>query len=335
MDTGLRFTLLGPVQGWCGETELDLGTPQQRAVLALLLLREGEVVSIDEIVDALWEERTPASARAIVRTYLSRLRRALASGEVIRASGGGYAVPPGSVEVDWARFSGLVREAQAVRADGRPAEAAGLLREALRLWRGTPLGGARGDYVDQERTRLAQHRVAALEERLALDLELGRHAEVSEELAAAVAAEPTRERLRELRMTALYRSGRQAEALAAYDEVRRLLATELGIDPGAGLRELHQRILRADPGLAAPPRHPDADLATQHLAPDLATRYAASGARHSVPAEWPPAQLPAAPPGFVGRRAESAAVQEALRPAGGAPVVAITGLGGMGKTALA
>ncbi|MEU4224895.1 BTAD domain-containing putative transcriptional regulator [Nonomuraea sp. NPDC026600] len=317
MSTGLRFALLGPVRGWRGETELDLGAPQQRAVLALLLLREGETVSLDELVDTLWGDRAPGSARAIARTYLSRLRGVLHSGadedRVIRSSGGGYAISLGAVGVDWVSFCGLVREAQAMRAGGNPAEAADLLRNALRLWRGTPLGGARGDYIDQERTRLAQHRVAALEERLALELELGQHAEVNEELAAAVAAEPMRERLRELQMIALYRSGRQAEALSAYDGVRRLLATELGIDPGGGLRELHQRILRADPGLAATTRCPVATLPTGR----------------------PPAQLPAAPLGFVGREAELAAIENTLRPTGGTPVVAITGLGGMGKSALA
>ncbi|MGW0196103.1 BTAD domain-containing putative transcriptional regulator [Nonomuraea sp. NPDC003201] len=317
MRTGLRFALLGPVRGWRGDAELDLGAPQQRALLAFLLLREGEAASIDEIVDALWGERPPESARAVVRTYVCRLRRVVSSGEdddrVIRSSGCGYVISTGAASVDWHTFLGQVREAQAVRARGNAAEAAGLLRGALRLWQGPPLGGARGDYVDQERTRLVQRRVAALEERLSLDLELGRHAEASEELAEAVAAEPMRERLRELQMVALYRSGRQAEALGAYDEVRRLLAAELGIDPGTGLRELHQRILRADPGLDPP----------------------VPGPGPAVAPERPPAQLPAAPPGFVGREAELAAVHDTLGPGGWTPVVAITGLGGVGKTALA
>ncbi|MET7327138.1 BTAD domain-containing putative transcriptional regulator [Nonomuraea sp. NPDC005650] len=315
MNTGLRFALLGPVRGWRGATELDLGSPQQRALLAFLLLREGEAASIDEIIDALWGERPPESARAVVRTYVCRLRRIVSSGadddQVIRSSGCGYVISAGAVSVDWHSFREHVGEAQAARARGNVAEAAGLLRSALHLWQGMPLGGARGDYVDRERTRLVQRRVAALEERLSFDLELGRHAEASEELAAAVAAEPMRERLRELQLIALYRSGRQAEALSAYDEVRRLLAVELGIDPGAGLRELHQRILRADPGLAPPRPAP------------------------AVAAERPPAQLPAVPPGFVGRQAELAAVHDTLGSDGWTPVVAITGIGGVGKTALA
>ncbi|MFD1544568.1 AfsR/SARP family transcriptional regulator [Nonomuraea guangzhouensis] len=317
MGTELRFALLGAVRAWRGDTELDLGSPQQRAVLAFLLLREGDMASAEEIVDALWGERAPGSALAVVRTYICRLRRVMSPTEVddqvIRSLGGGYAIAAGTVFVDWDAFRRQVREAQAMRVRGRLAEAVDLLRDALRLWQGTPLGGARGDYIEQERTRLVNHRVAALEEQLALALDLGLHAEVSEELAAAVAAAPMRERLRELRMIALYRSGRQAEALSAYDEVRQLLATELGIDPGAGLRDVYVRILRADPELAAPAPQP---------APALAT-------------ERPPAQVPALPPGFVGRDVELAGIQDALRPAGWTPVVAITGLGGVGKTALA
>ncbi|WP_433514773.1 BTAD domain-containing putative transcriptional regulator [Nonomuraea sp. CA-143628] len=333
MGTGLRFALLGPVRGWSGETELDLGAPQQRAVLAFLLLREGEVASIDEVVDALWGERAPGSARPIVRTYICRLRRAMSSAEdderVIRSLSGGYAMSTGTVSVDWDSFRAQVREAQAMSAQGSTAEAADLLRNALRLWKGTPLGGTGGNYIDQERMRLVQRRVAVLEEQLALDLELDRHAEASEELAAAVAADPMRERLRELQMIALYRSGRQAEALSAYDDVRRLLSTELGIDPGAGLRDLYVRILRADPALAAPAQRP-AQAQAQAQRPAQASRPAPA-----LPAERPPAQLPAAPPGFVGRDAELAGIHDALSPDGWTPVVAITGLGGVGKSALA
>ncbi|MEU4233539.1 BTAD domain-containing putative transcriptional regulator [Nonomuraea sp. NPDC026600] len=317
MGTELRVSLLGPVRAWRGDAELDLGSPQQRAVLAFLLLREGDVASAEEIVDALWEERAPGSALSVVRTYICRLRRVMSPAEVddqvIRSLGGGYAIAAGTGSVDWDAFRRQVREAQAMRGQGNSAEAADLLRDTLRLWQGTPLGGAHGYYIEQERARLIKHRVAAQEEKLALDLDLGLHAEVSEELAAAVAAAPMHERLRELQMIALYRSGRQAEALSAFDEVRQLLATELGIDPGAGLRDVYVRILRADPGLAAPAPQP---------APARAT-------------ERPPAQVPALPPGFVGRDAELADIQDALSPAGWTPVVAITGLGGVGKTALA
>ncbi|SDI63696.1 AfsR/SARP family transcriptional regulator [Nonomuraea jiangxiensis] len=317
MSTGLRFSLLGPVRAWRGETELDLGAPQQRAVLSFLLLRDGEAASVEEIVDALWAERAPGSALSIVRTYICRLRRSVSSAEdddrVIRSSGGGYAITAEPKHVDWTAFREMVREAQALRLRGNLAEAADLLRNSLSLWKGAPLGGARGDYVDQERARLVQRRVATLEEQVALDLELGRHAEVIDDLTAFIAAEPMRERLRELQMTALYRSGRQAEALAVYDEVRRLLAAELGIDPCAELQDLYVRILRADPDLAGPAPRPAP-------APTV---------------ERPPAQVPAVPPGFVGRGAELADIQNTLRPSGWTPVVAIIGLGGVGKTALA
>jgi DNA-binding SARP family transcriptional activator len=317
MTTGLRFVLLGSVEAWRGESQLDLGTPQQRAVLVFLLLREGRAASTEEIADALWGERAPRSARSVVRTYISRLRIVLSASEegeeVIGSSGSGYAVALEAAYVDVNSFHHLVRRARAARAQGNLAEAVDLFYNALRLWRGTPLSATRGDYIDQERMRLLQHKIAVLEERLELELELGRHVEAGEELADAIAVEPMRERLHELQMISLYRSGRQAEALAVYGRIRQLLAAELGIDPSAGLRDLYQRILRGDPGTAAPARRSAAVVSTWRA----------------------PAQLPAAPPGFVGREEEVKAVQEALISTAWAPVVAITGLGGMGKTALA
>jgi DNA-binding SARP family transcriptional activator len=313
----LRFVLLGSVEAWRGESQLDLGTPQQRAVLVFLLLREGRAASTEEIADALWGEQAPRSARSVVRTYISRLRIVLSASEkgeeVIGSSGSGYAIGLDTAYVDVNSFHDLARRARAARAQGNLAEAVDLFSNALRLWSGTPLSATRGDYIDQERMRLLQHKIAVLEERLELELELGWHVEAGEELADAIAVEPMRERLHELQMISLYRSGRQAEALAVYDKIRRLLAAELGIDPSAGLRDLYQRILRGDPATAAPVRRSTAIVSVWRA----------------------PAQLPAAPPGFVGREEEVKAVQEALICTAWAPVVAITGLGGMGKTALA
>ena len=305
MTTGLRFALLGPIKAWRGDEEIPLGSPQQRATLSFLLLHEGKPVSVEEIIDAVWGESPPRDARGTVRTYVYRLRRTLG---VITSVGGGYSMPVPAGSVDWDCFRLRVAAAREARGHGVLAEASELLRAADDLWCGSPLAGIRGDYVEQQRTRLAQARVAALEERLAIDLELGRHTAVTEELATAVVAEPMRERLRELLMTALFRSGRQAEALSVYDEGRRLLNEELGIDPGVGLRALHQRILRADLALAVP-----APTASDH----------------------PPTQLPADLADFVGRTGELTEIRTLLESDDRAPVVAISGFVGMGKTALA
>ena len=309
MTTGLRFALLGPIRAWRGAEELALGSPQQRVTLALLLLREGKPVSVEEIIDAVWGDEPPREARGTVRTYVYRLRRLLSPAEdgVITSVGGGYTMSVEGGAVDWARFRTRVAAARQARARNALAAASDLLRSAHDLWQGTALGGLRGDFVEVQRTRLAQARLAALEERLEIDLALGRHVAASAELAEAVAADPMRERLRALLMTALFHSGRQAEALAVYDEGRRLLVDELGIEPGADLRELHGRILRAE--------------LTPVATPPATVR--------------PPAQLPADPADFVGRAQELTRIRGALDFADRAPVVAVSGFVGMGKTALA
>ncbi|MBB5139218.1 DNA-binding SARP family transcriptional activator/RecA/RadA recombinase [Thermocatellispora tengchongensis] len=308
------------MRAWRDGLELDTGSPQQRATLALLLLREGRPVSLDEIIDALWGEATPKGAQATARTYIYRIRRALAhpkaGGEVVVSSGGGYALPAENVTVDlWSsrRHVALAREA---RERGDTGHLAKLLGEALACWTGRPLAGAHGWYVDQQRAELDRFKLTILEERLAADLDLGRHSEVIGELTDAVSADPLRESLRELLMLALYRSGRQAEALAAFDDVRRKLGDELGIDPGPGLRTLHERILRADPELLGPPQ---------------------AAARPQSPADavLTPASIPAASAHFVGRTAELGSIIDRLGGTGRAAIVGVTGLSGMGKTAIA
>jgi DNA-binding SARP family transcriptional activator len=253
----LRFAVLGPVRAWRGDTELDLGSPQQRAVLAVLLLAEGRQVSLSALVDALWADDPPAASVGTVRTYMSRLRQCLrahsgARGDIIESAGDGYCLPLRSVALDLAVFLERTKEAQAAAETGEAQRAAELLRDALGLWQGVPLAGIPGEYAETQRVRLAALQMDALEERLALDIKLGCHVTAAAELQGLLASYPMRERLSELLMLALYRSGRQADALAVFGHTRRLLSEELGIDPGAALQDMHQRILQADESLIGP-----------------------------------------------------------------------------------
>jgi DNA-binding SARP family transcriptional activator len=317
---GLWFTLLGPVRGWLDDAELELASPGQRAVLAFLLLREGRPAAAAEIIEALWDDDPPRSAHGVLRTYVYRLRRlfsgVLDGDPLIQSVGGSYVLPTTVGSVDALVFEQRLAEGRRARGQGDPASAAAVLREGLDLWQGTPLSGVRGAYADRQRLRLEQLNEEAQEERFAADVERGAHREVIPGLTQAAARSPLRERLRELLMLALYRAGRQAEALEVYNDAYRVLDEELGIAPGAALRELHGRILRADPALEAPE---GADSPERPAAP--------------LP---PPAQLPPDIPDFTGRAPEIAELTGILSaPGSRAPVVGLTGLGGMGKSALA
>ena len=311
----LSFGVLGPVRARRGTEQLSTGSPQQRALLAALLLREGRTATAGELIDAVWGEEPPSQALAALRTYASRLRKVLDPGVLVSESGG-YAVR-GLVEgaLDLAVAQDLAAEAEKARGAGDLCHAREVLDRALHLWDGETLAGVPGPYAEAQRVRLEEWRLQLLESRLDMDLEQGCHAEAVAELTALTAAHPLRERLRELLMLALYRSGRQAEALAVYADTRRLLADELGVDPRAGLRELQQRILQADPGLAEP------------------------SAAQAEPAPTPvrPAQLPATVPDFTGRSAFVKELGEVLSTAEGRvmAVSAVAGIGGVGKTTLA
>ncbi|GAA3822162.1 transcriptional regulator AfsR [Streptomyces chiangmaiensis] len=311
----LRFGVLGPVRAWRGEELLATGSPQQRALLAALLLREGRTATASELIDALWGDEPPPRALAAVRTYASRLRKILSPGVLVSESGG-YALRLREARsLDLATAQELAAEAEKAKHAGDLRHARHVLNEALALWDGESLASVPGAYADAQRTRLEEWRLQLLESRLDMDLEQGCHAEAVSELTALTAAHPLRERLRELLMVALYRSGRQAEALAVYADTRRLLAEELGVDPRAGLKELQQRILQADPGLAEP----------------------SAPAQEPSPAPVRPAQLPATVPDFTGRASFVAELGEVLASAEGRvmAVSALAGIGGVGKTTLA
>jgi DNA-binding SARP family transcriptional activator len=326
----LRFAVLGPIRVWRGDTELDPGPRQQQAVLAVLLLAEGRQVPLAALIDALWEE-PPRAATGMVRTYVSRLRQCLATGagevrDVIKSAGDGYVLPLGPAALDLHAFLRLTKDAQTARS-GSTADAAlagKLLREALDLWQGLPLAGVPGPYAVSQRVRLAELQMAAIEERLAIDIELGRHTAVVAELQALLASHPLRERFSELLMLALYRAGRQADALAVFDDARRLLSEELGIYPGPAIRDLHQRILQRDEGLIG-------ITEPQGLA-------AAPDASPLVPLVRP-GQLPADLSAFTGRAEGLAQLDSLLANASHAfpalMIAAIDGMAGIGKTALA
>ncbi|MEA2353448.1 MAG: eukaryotic-like serine/threonine-protein kinase [Thermoleophilaceae bacterium] len=255
----MDFRILGPLEVATPDGVAPIGGAKQRALLAILLLNANEVVSSDRLIDALWGERPPDTAAKALQVHVSQLRKALVP-ELIRTRPPGYALELGSHELDVNRFRELHDEARSA-AGSEPEHARALLGEALDLWRGPPLADfAYEPFAQADIGRLEELRAAALEDRIAADLALGRHARVVGELESLIAAHPHRERLRVLLMLALYRSGRQAEALDAYQDARAALTAELGIEPSRELRELQERVLNQDPELdhSPPPAAPDA-----------------------------------------------------------------------------
>ncbi|GAA3892899.1 BTAD domain-containing putative transcriptional regulator [Saccharothrix violaceirubra] len=296
-----ELRVLGAVEAWTGSGRVDLGHPRQRCVLAALVVDANQVVGADRLLDRVWGERIPQRWRETLHSYLSRLRRALdgfAHTSIARRSGGWeLVVPPDTVDLH--RFRRLVARG---RDAADPATGVAAVEEAMALWRGEPFTGLDTDWIDSMRASLLQERWAAELERTDLALRVGRHAEILPGLAVRVREHPLDERLAAQYLVALYRNGRQADALAHYGAMRERLADELGADPGPDLRAVHRRILTADVTLTV-------------------------GALSRRPV---PRQLPPPPPHFVGRADESGVLTGTE-----AGLFALVGAGGIGKTSLA
>jgi DNA-binding SARP family transcriptional activator len=280
----LRFRVLGPVEATADGRALDLGRPKQRAVLAALLLRAGEVVPVDRLVDDLWDGRPPPAAVGSLHAYVANLRRILEPGRPARARatvlltrGSGYVLQ--AEQLDATVFARLAGRALAA---GRPTDAVTSAAAALAQWRGPAFADLAGlAFARPEVARLDELRLSVREVAARAELARGRHAEVVPDLVRLVADAPLREAPRELLMLALYRCGRQADALALAADTRRLLAGELGVDPGPRLRRLHAAILRQDRGLAWRPVRASRRLGTEQICVRRRTRRA--GVRPASP----------------------------------------------------
>jgi predicted ATPase/DNA-binding SARP family transcriptional activator len=306
MSVSVEFRILGPLEVVADGEPLELGGRKQRALLALLLLHANEIVPAEVLIEELWAGAPPPTATNTLQVYVSQLRKVLAAGNgLLSTHGAGYrlALEPG--QLDLHRFEELAASARRAVAAGDAIRAADLFEEALALWRGAPFADLTyEEFAAGEVRRLEELRLAAIEDGIDAELERGAHARVVPELEALVAQHPLRERLSAQLVLALYRSGRQAEALAEYQRIRHTLEDELGLDPGEELRRLELAVLNQDPALSAPGEAP------------------------------PTAALPTPPTALVGREAElAAAVALARRPE--VRLVTFTGPGGIGKTRLA
>ncbi|PTA46510.1 AfsR/SARP family transcriptional regulator [Micromonospora sp. RP3T] len=325
----MRWSLLGPVQVTAGGRVLPIDRPQQRAVLALLLLNAGRLVPLGQLVSALWGDDPPASARTQVQVCVSRIRAALrdaGAADLLATQGGGYRLTVRGTELDLAEFTAAVERARAEETAGRRAEAARLLRDGLALWRGPALAGAAGVFVDDAVAGLDEQRLLAYERLAAVELGLGRFAATARVLRPLVVEHPLREPLVAGYLLALAGCGQRAAALRVFAETRRQLVDELGVEPGPELSGAHLRVLRGEtPAGPAPEPVP------------------------APPAGPPPAQLPGDPAWFTGRTAALRRLDALLpaEPSGATPdggerapgravvISAIAGTAGVGKTTLA
>jgi YVTN family beta-propeller protein len=254
MGAGVEFRVLGPLEAIAGGVPIALGGAQQRALLAVLLLHRREAISTDRLIEELWGERPPPTATKTVQVYVSQLRKVLGDG-LLETHGRAYLLAADPERVDLDCFEALAANGRRALDQGDDDTAVRLLREALELWRGPPLADfAYESFAQSEIARLDEVRLAALEDRIDAELGLGRHNQLVAELEALVREHPLRERLRGQLMLALYRAGRQADALARYTQARSALIDELGLEPGRALGELERKILARDPLLDAPTR---------------------------------------------------------------------------------
>jgi DNA-binding SARP family transcriptional activator/tetratricopeptide (TPR) repeat protein len=306
----LEFLVLGPLEVRAGGRAVSVGGPRQRAVLAALLLHDGERVPTEELIRVLWAN-PPATARRQVHNAVSQLRRVLAAGGgggLLAGESDGYRIRAGADRLDLRRFELLVADGKRLAASGDTAGAARQLRAAVRLWRGPLLDGLRGDVFTRSAERLEQVRLVALEQCYEFELLGGAGDVLVAELSELVGRHPLRERLAAALMHALYRAGRQADALAVYHRVAATLAGELGVDPGPELRERYESILRQAPALEP-------------------GTVVAPVAR--------PAQLPAAVAHFTGRDEQLRRLDARLEPGRSVVITALNGTAGVGKTTLA
>lgn len=326
----MEFRLLGPVEVANDTGSLALGGAKVRTLLAALLLAPGRVVATDRLVDIIWDDEPPPTARALIQTYVSALRRAIGDidTEIICTRTPGYLARVGDDRLDWRRFESFVAQGRSAMADGRHSEASNAFRAADTLWRGPALGGVRSRILATEAARLDEQRIAVVEARIGADLELGRTDELIGELTVLVGQHPTRSSLRGQLMLALYRVGRTSDALAVFRHGREALIDELGIEPGVELTQLHEAILRSDPGLLGPraeagPQRPARPEPVPPLEDDE-PRFPA------------PRQLPPDAADFTGRDGLIHELVGVLTGERSGPVVAaLLGPGGVGKSALA
>jgi predicted ATPase/DNA-binding SARP family transcriptional activator len=342
----VEFRILGSVEAEDNGLTLDLGGQRERTLLARLLLSANQVVSADRLAEDLWSGDPPPHSAATLRVYISRLRRVLGRhADVLLTQAPGYRLNVADDQLDAARFERLVQAAEAEMAAGRAAAAAATLREALDLWRGPALSDVTDmTFAQADASRLEEARLTALENRVDADLACGRHASLVAELDGLAASQPLRERLTGQRILALYRCGRQAEALSAYAGLKDRLTEELGIDPSPDLRRLQEGILRQDPSLDWHPAEAEdgGDAARAAARAGDAGALPAAGSAADGGAENGPAARTAdaapAPPlptettSFVGREAELGTIDELLRLS---RLVTLTGPGGCGKSRLA
>ena len=336
----LEFGILGPLEVRADGHAVALGGARPRAVFAVLALNANRPVSAERLALALWGEDAPPSAVKTVQVYVARLRKALDDPEVLVTTPAGYRLRVRPGELDAERFESLVADGREALAAGRGDDAAAALRAALELWRGPPLAEvASAPFAPAEIARLEEQRLAALEVRVEADLAVGRHRELVAELGQLRTEHPWRERLHAQLMLALYRSGRQADALEAYRHAREVLVEQLGIEPGAELHDLHEAILAHDPGIDLhPPRAAQRRSGAKILrSGSQIGEPIPQGQPRALPPSLP-AQLqprPAMP--FVGRAAELGQLAALLdrAPTDGRQIALVGGEPGSGKTRLA
>ncbi|MFB9834462.1 AfsR/SARP family transcriptional regulator, partial [Actinoallomurus acaciae] len=246
----LRFTVLGPVRAWLGDVPLDLGPVRQQALLVALMLRPDATVSRQELLDGIWGAEPPGTGGKVIPVYVHRLRERLraagAEDTVISRDRGGYRFVSEGARVDTARLEEIAVEAASARDSGDLRAAVNTWSRALKLFHGEPLSGLPGPFAEGERLRLTERRIALLQHKLECQLRLGGYAEAVSELSALTATHPHSEALAGLLMRAMYGSGRQADALSVFTQLRRRLVDDLAVEPGEELRRVHQAVLRGD-----------------------------------------------------------------------------------------